>query len=97
MIRAARREMNKRVHDTLLNNGFDNEVIRNNLVLEIASDGALHVQNTLDAAVRPMRTEYAEDLLPALQQRRYRVGPKLGRDEKWTVTAPCLVLTGTTA
>jgi hypothetical protein len=82
MIRAARCEMNKRVHDTLLNNGFDNEVMRNNLVLEIASNGAVHVQNTLDTAVRPMRTEYAEDLLPALQQRRYRVGPKLGRNEK---------------
>jgi hypothetical protein len=56
--------------------------MRNNLVLEIASNGAVHVQNTLDTAVRPMRTEYAEDLLPALQQRRYRVGPKLGRNEK---------------
>jgi hypothetical protein len=48
MIRAARCETNKRVHDTLLNNGFDSGVMRNNLVLEIASDDAVHVQNTLD-------------------------------------------------
>jgi hypothetical protein len=56
--------------------------MRNTLVLKNASDDAVHVQNTLDTAVRPMRTEYAEDLLPALQQRRYQVAPKLGRDEK---------------
>jgi hypothetical protein len=43
-------------------------------VLGKATDSSLNMQNTRGETVRPMRTEYAKDLLPAFQSRRYRVG-----------------------